>query len=120
MAKVNLRRIHCAATDAVEQIAALRARLSPQGDVVSSRGRELTKAVFGEALPPSRVVERICAEVRTRGLPALLHYTEQLDGVRLTPRTLRVSAQELTEARAAADPAFLEAVRRIRDKVAAA
>jgi histidinol dehydrogenase len=117
MATVNLRRINCAAADAVEQIADLRARLSPQGDVVSLRGRKLTEAVFGEALPPSRVVERICAEVRNRGLPALLHYTEQLDRVRLTPQTLRVSAQELTEARAAADPAFLETVRRIRQNI---
>jgi histidinol dehydrogenase len=117
MATVNLRRINCAAADAVEQIAALRARLSPQGEVVSVRGRKLTEAVFGEALPPTRVVERICAEVRTRGLPALLHYTEQLDRVRLTPQTLRVSADELAEARAAVDPAFLETVRRIRQTI---
>lgn len=117
MATVNLRRINCAAADAVEQIAALRARLSPQGDVVSARGRKLTEAVFNEALPPSRVVERICADVRSRGLPALLHYTEQLDRVRLTPQTLRVSAAELTEARAAVDPAFLETVRRIRQNI---
>src|SRR5207253_4403884 len=102
MAPVNLRRINCAAADAVEQIAALRARLSPQGDVVSARGRKLTEAVFGEALPPSRVVERVCADVRNRGLPALLHYTEQFDRARLTAKTLRVSAQELAEAHAAA------------------
>ena len=117
MTTVNLRRINCAAGDAVEQIAGLRARLSPHGEVVSARGRKLTEAVFGEALPPARVVERICADVRGRGLPALLHYTEQLDRVRLTPQTLRVSAQELAEARAAVDPAFLEALRRIRQNV---
>ena len=117
MATVNLRRINCAAADAAEQIAALRARLSPQGDVVSARGRKLTEAVFGEPLPPARVVERICADVRSRGLPALLHYTEQLDRVRLTAETLRVSAQELAEARAAVDPCFLEAVRRIRQNI---
>lgn len=117
MTTVHLRRIDCAAADAAEQIAALRARLSPQGDVVSLRGRKLTEAVFGEALPPARVVERICADVRNRGLPALLHYTEQLDGVRLTAETLRVSAQELEEARAAVDPAFLETIRRIRQNI---
>ena len=117
MTTVNLRRINCAATDATEQIAALRARLIPQGDVVSARGRQLTEAVFGEALSPARVVERICSEVRNRGLPALLQYTEQLDGVRLTARTLRVTAQELAEARAATDSAFLEAVRRIRQNI---
>jgi histidinol dehydrogenase len=117
MTTVNLRRINWAATDAAEQIAALRTQLSSQGDVVSVRGRQLTEAVFGEALPPARVVERICAEVRSRGLPALLHYTEKLDSVRLTARTLRVTTQELAEARAAADPAFLEAVRRIRQNI---
>ena len=117
MATVNLRRINCAAADAGEQIAALRARLSPQGDMVSARGRKLTEAVFGEPLPPTRVVERICADVKNRGLPALLHYTEKLDGVRLTAETLRVSAQELAEARAAVDPAFLETVRRIRQNI---
>jgi histidinol dehydrogenase len=99
------------------QIAALRARLSPQGEVVSARGRKLTEAVFGEPLPPTRVVERICADVKNRGLPALLHYTEKLDGVRLTAETLRVGAQELAEARAAVDPAFLETVRRIRQNI---
>jgi histidinol dehydrogenase len=117
MARVNLRRINCAAADAGEQIAALRARLSPQGEVVSARGRKLTEAVFGEPLPPTRVVERICADVKNRGLPALLHYTERLDGAHLTAATLRVSAQELAEARAAADPAFLETVRRIRQNI---
>ena len=37
-------------------------------------------------------------------MPALLHYTEKLDGVRLTAETLRVSAQELAEARAGEPP----------------
>ncbi|HLJ96702.1 MAG TPA: histidinol dehydrogenase [Gemmataceae bacterium] len=117
MATVNLRRIHCAAADAATQLATLRAQLSSLGDVVSARGRKLTEAVFGEALPPARVVERICADVRSRGLPALLHYTEQLDRVRLTPKTVRVSAAELAEARAGADAAFLETIRRIRQNI---
>jgi histidinol dehydrogenase len=117
MGMVHLRRIRCADATAAEQIAALRARLSPQGDVVSARGRELTDAVFGEPLPPARVVERICADVRDRGLPALLHYTERLDGVRLTGDTLRVGERELAAAHQAADPAFLETVRRVRQNI---
>ena len=32
---------------------------SVDGDIVSPRGRKLTEAVFGEALPPGRVVERV-------------------------------------------------------------
>src|SRR5262249_10288347 len=87
--------------------------------VVSARGRELTEKVFGEALPPGRVVERVCAEVRNRGLAAVLHYTEQFDRVRLAPETLRVSPAELAQAHAAAEPAFLDTVRRVRQNILA-
>jgi len=117
MTTLTLRRIRCADADAAAQLAALRTQLGSQGNVVSARGRALTEKVFGEALPPARVVERICAEVRNRGLAAVLHYTEQLDRVRLTADTLRVSAAERAEAHAAADRAFLETVRRVRQNV---
>jgi histidinol dehydrogenase len=117
MAAVNLRRIRCADADSPRQLADLRARLGASGDVVSARGRELTQKVFGEPLPPARVVERVCADVRGRGLAAVLHYTEQFDRVRLGPETLRVSGRELSEAHAAADRAFLDAVRRVRQNV---
>ena len=52
----------------------------------------------------------ICADVRAKGLPAVLHYTEQLDQVRLEASQLRVRDQELAEAHAAADPAFLSSL----------
>jgi histidinol dehydrogenase len=119
MSMLNLRRIVCAEASAAEQIRALREALGAQGEVVSPRGRELTRSVFGEVLPPARVVERICADVRQRGLAAVLHYTEQLDRVRLDAQTVRVSARELVEAHTAADRAFLEAVRRVRHNVLA-
>jgi histidinol dehydrogenase len=63
------------------------------------------------------VVERICADVRAKGLAGLLHYTEQFDGARLTDKTLRVGAGDLAEAHASADPAFLQAVRRVRHNI---
>jgi histidinol dehydrogenase len=119
MKTVNIRRIHCADPGAARQLTELRGQLASQGDVVSPRGRQLTEAVFGEALPPARVVERVCADVRARGLPAVLHYTEQFDRARLDAKTLRVSARELAEAHAAADPAFLETLRRVRQNVLA-
>lgn len=119
MDAVKIRRIRSADADAAAQFAELRARLSPQGDVVSPRGRQLTEAVFGEALPPGRVVERVCADVRKRGLEALVHYTEQFDRVRLTPETLRVSRRELTEAHEAADKSFLDTLRRVRHRILA-
>src|SRR5438128_518630 len=111
---ISIRRIRCTDAKGTEQLAALRATLSAQGEVVSARGRELTKKVFGELLPPARVVERICADVRTKGLAAVLHYTEQLDHARLTAKTIRVSADELAEAHKAADETFLETIRRVR------
>ena len=85
--------------------------------MVSERGRQLTVEVFGEPLAPNQVVARICDEVRDRGLDALLHYTRELDKADVTPGTLRVEAEELAAAHAAADEGFLETVRRIRDNV---
>ncbi|MEN1681204.1 MAG: histidinol dehydrogenase [Planctomycetota bacterium] len=95
----------------------LRAKLAPSGDVVSEAGQRKTVEVFGEPLTPTQVVERICNEVRRRGINAVLEYSEKLDGATLTPETLRVSADDLAEAHAAAEPEFLSTVRRIRDNL---
>jgi histidinol dehydrogenase len=119
MAPLTLRRILCGSGEAGAQLARLRAQLGAQGNVVSARGRALTEKVFGEPLPPLRVVERVCEEVRTRGLAALLHYTEQFDRVRLDADSLRVGRPEMSLAHAAADPAFLETVRRVRQNILA-
>jgi histidinol dehydrogenase len=116
MAGLNLRRIR-SGPQAAAQFAALRALLGAQGNVVSPRSRALTEQVFGEALPPVRVVERICEDVRSRGAAAVFHYTEQFDKVRLDPRTLRVTRSELALAHAKADPQFLDTVRRVRQNV---
>lgn len=114
---LNLQRIHCGSADGAARLARLRQQLSAQGNVVSERGRALTEKVFGEALPPVRVVERICDDVRVRGREALFHYTEQFDNVRLNPDTLRVSRSEMMLAHAGADAEFLETVRRVRHNV---
>jgi histidinol dehydrogenase len=117
MSALTIRRIRFADPDGGERIAALLSRLSMQGDIVSPRGREITERVFGQPLTPVQVVERVCEDVRHRGLPALLHYTEQFDGAKITPATLRVSQFELEVAHAAADPAFLETIRRVRQNI---
>lgn len=119
MDNVKLRRIHHQDADALQKLQALRQQLSLQAEVVSPRGRQLTEAVFGAALPPAQVVERICGDVRARGLAAVLDYTEKFDGVRLGPETLRVSQEELAQSHAAADPAFLETLRRVRQNIMA-
>lgn len=93
-------------------------KLSPQGDVVSPRGRALTEEVFGKPLSPIEVVRTICSEVEREGTPALLRYTAALDKADLTAEQLRVPSDDLARAHAAADPALIESVRRIRDNVA--
>jgi histidinol dehydrogenase len=119
MAPLALRRIHLGSAEADAHLAALRAQLGAQGNIVSARGRELTQKVFGEPLPPQRVVERVCDDVRTRGRDALFHYTEQFDRARLSPQTLRVGHDELERAHQAADAEFLETVRRVRQNILA-
>ncbi|HTU20299.1 MAG TPA: histidinol dehydrogenase [Gemmataceae bacterium] len=117
MARLTMQRIQLGHPNAAEQLAHLRVQLSAQGNVVSARGRELTERVFGEALPPARVVERICEDVRKRGREAVFHYTEQFDRVRLDVDTLRVDRAEMAAAHVEADPALLETVRRVRQNV---
>jgi histidinol dehydrogenase len=98
-------------------LSGLRAQLSSQAEVVSPRGRELTEKVFGEPLPPAQVVERICTDVRARGLSAVLHYTEQFDKVRLRAGDMCVSEAELKQAHAGAESSFLEVIRRVRQNI---
>jgi histidinol dehydrogenase len=114
---LNLRRIDLADGRAADQIAALQKQLGPRGDITTPRNRALTESVFGQPLTPTQVVERICGDVQSRGLDAVLDYTEKLDGVRLSPGEVRVSERELEKAHAAADPAFLETVRRVRQNI---
>jgi histidinol dehydrogenase len=110
--------IDCRQGDATELFRELREKLSPRGDVVSESGRQRTIELFGEALSPREVVQRICEDVRTRGLDALLEYTAKLDRKQLTAATIRVQPEELAAAAKAVDPEFLETVRRIRDNIA--
>jgi len=95
----------------------LRERLSPRGNIVSEAGRRRTIEVFGEPLTPVQVVEKICGDVRTRGLAAVLEYSSKLDKATLTAESLRVPADELARAHASADPEFLATIRRVRDNV---
>jgi len=109
--------IDCRQGDATELFRRLRDKLSPRGDVVSESGRQRTIELFGEPLSPREVVSRICADVRNRGLDAVLHYTSKLDRRDLTAETIRVTPEELASAAAKASPEFLATIRRIRDNV---
>ena len=117
MAVERLRRIHHRDPEATTQLNDLRRRLSLEAELVSPRSRQLTEKVFGAALSPVQVVERICQEVRQHGWDALIYFTEQFDQVTLTSATARVGEDELNSAHKAADPDFLETIRRVRRNV---
>jgi histidinol dehydrogenase len=112
-----IQRIDARRDDVSAALDLLRAKLSPSGNVVSEAGKRKTIEVFGEALSPAQVVERICADVRRQGLPAVLDYSRKLDRAELTAETIRVSPDELARAHAAADPQLLQAVRRVRENI---
>jgi len=114
---LNIQRVD-ARSGSVEILRLLREKLSPQGDVVSPRGRALTEEVFGKPLTPIEVVRTICDDVQRDGTAALLRYTAALDKVDLGADQLRVEADELAKAHAEAEPALIETIRRIRDNVA--
>lgn len=114
---LNIPRIDTRTPDAQAAIAALRDKLAPDGNVVSEAGRQKTIDVFGEPLSPSEVVERICGDVKSDGLDAVLKYTSKLDGVELNSRSIRVAEEELAAAHTLATPEFLDAVRRIRSRI---
>ena len=110
-------RIDLASSEGRARLGALRATLVSQGDIVSPAGRQKTIDVFGAPLAPRQVVERICADVAARGLDALLHYTRAIDGVSIPTGGLFVPPEALAAAHASVEPGFLEAVRRIRQRV---
>ena len=114
---LKIQRIDTRTGDVDAALAALRSKLSPAGNVVSEVGRRRTIEVFGEPLSPQQVVERICGDVQSRGLDAVLEYSRKLDKAELTPQSVRVSAAELATAHAACDPELLATIRRIRANI---
>jgi len=114
---LNIRRIDSRQDDVRAAMAQLREKLSPRGSVVSQSGRRLTIEVFGEALTPVQVVDRICRDVAEKGLAAVLDYTARIDKAQLTPETMRVPQAELERAHAQADADFMKAIRRVRENI---
>ncbi len=117
MNALAIERVDARSESAAAVLQALREKLSPRGDVVSSQGRALTEEVFGEPLSPVAVVERICKEIAAEGTPALLRYGKALDKADLTAEQLRVPAADLEAAHREADPDLLETIRRIQDNI---
>ena len=117
MPALKLRRIDLSANTAAAQIVKLRDQFRIDSEVVSPASKKLTQAVFRQALTPEQAVERICEDVRDKGLSAVLSYTEQLDKVKLKPEMLRVKPEELAAAHSAASPEFLDVIRQVQYNV---
>ncbi|MCA9182597.1 MAG: histidinol dehydrogenase, partial [Planctomycetales bacterium] len=116
-----IRRLDASSPDFPQQLGILRAQLSPTGNVVSEKGRELTLRVFGEPLLPHQVVQRICSDVQSEGRAAVLRYCKQLDNADLSSdaasNRLAIEVSELEKAHRNASPKFLSCVRRIRENI---
>jgi histidinol dehydrogenase len=109
--------IDCSKDDAQKLFTSLREKLSPRGDVVSEKSRQRTINLFGSALTPQQVVERICQDVSQNGLSALLEYTKKLDGKTLDESSIRVTESEFKKAHQEAKPEYLKVIRQIRDNI---
>lgn len=118
MTSPNIDRLDASSPTFSRDIADLRKKLSPDGSVVSERGKQLTIQVFGEPLSPQRVVERICNDVKQRGTSAVLQYAQALDNPNSSAHNLRVPMTMLQEAHAKASSEFLDTIRQIRANIA--
>lgn len=78
---------------------------------------ERTVALFGEALTPLQVVERIVADVRRDGDNAVADYARRLDGMNLPPSRFYVAEDEFAAAYEQAAPEVVAAIRRARDNI---
>ena len=114
MSTLKMRKIDLSANDGPKQFAKLRDQLRHEADNSTPASRKLTQAIFGAALSPTEVVARICSEVKAKGAEAVFKYTEAYDKVKIKADNFRVPGDELMAAHKAADPAFIETIRRIR------
>lgn len=109
--------LDCRQQNARQALDQLRDKLSPRGDIVSEAGRQRTIELFGEPLSPQQVVERICRDVQSRGLTALLDYTAKLDRKQLDATSMKVTLEELKDAHSKANADYLATLRRIRANI---
>jgi len=76
MERFTMRRISHRAADAATNCSSCAGSSACKRIVVSPRGKEADRSrVFGLGVTPAQVVERICTDVRQKGLSAVLHYT---------------------------------------------
>ncbi len=79
--------------------------------------RELLASKREDSLDVNETVAAILKDVRTRGDAALIDYTERFDRLKLTPGTLRISANEIADAEAKCDADQLAALKVAADRI---
>ena len=79
MPSLKVRRIDLTETNGRTQFAKYKAQISPEGDTITPAGKKLSQSVFKAVLTPAEAVERICKDVREKGVSAVQHYTEAFD-----------------------------------------
>jgi histidinol dehydrogenase len=117
MTYLKMDRLDASSPSFSKDIAGLRKKLSPDGSVVSERGKHMTIQVFGEPLSPQMVVDRICNDVKQRGTAAVLQYAQALDNPNSSADNLRVPLSMLQESHAKASSEFLDTIRQIRANI---
>lgn len=86
---------------------------------LGERGRQQSRAVFGEELSPLQAVERIVAAVRAEGDAAVARFTRLLDGVDLPAAQFKVPEAAFAAAYDRTEPQVVAALRRAAANVAA-
>lgn len=84
---------------------------------VSDNVQQRIKATFGEELSPSRLVDRIVQDIRSRGDVAVLEYTAKIDNVTLSVAGMEVAAEEIAQALTEIDSELLATLKRAADNI---
>ncbi|MDO5580749.1 MAG: histidinol dehydrogenase [Planctomycetia bacterium] len=116
--QLKIKWIDSTKSDIRKEMAALRRRLSPKGNIVSASGKQRTIEIFGAPLSPQEIVEKVCSEVAENGISALLDYSRRIDRAELSADQIRVPAEEFEKAHKTVESAFLDSVRNIRNNIA--
>ena len=86
-------------------------RLSTAQDDFAARFADLLAMKREVSEEVGQTVKAIGADIAARGDAAVIELTSRFDRLDLTPATMRVTREEITAARAACDPATLDALR---------
>lgn len=100
-----------------QEIAALLAKPTFDEVVLGDGAKAKLKEVFGRELSAAEAVDRIVADVRQRGMEAVLHYTRVIDGAVLSSDTIAVSEAEFEAALAKVDTEILASLKKAADNI---